>query len=57
MCISKKSARKSEPIIRVSDETYQILKDFAHETGMSMKDLTETPLKFSLDHVKVTYVE
>jgi len=54
---SKGKDRKSEPIIRVSSDIYQILKDFAEKTGMSLKDFTETLLIFGLDHIKVSYVD
>ncbi len=57
LCKSKRDERKSDPIIRVSDEMYQILKDFAHETGLTLKDFTETLLKFALEHIKVEYSE
>ena len=54
---SKKGVPKGEPIIRVSPEIYQILKDFSYETEMSIKDFTETLIKFALEHVKVSYVD
>ena len=53
---SKEIPPKSDTIIRVSPEMYQILKDFSRETNMTIKDFAETLMKFALEHVKVTYV-
>ena len=57
MLRTKSKDRKSEPIIRVSPEIYQILKDFSFETGLSLKEFTEILLKFSLEHINVSYAE